>query len=232
MVTSEEIMETDLESSEPEPLRFLRLLEQNDSECLLRIEDATFLRTVLRFDVTPSLDQTNAPAGRLRWCVNPRQWVGQFLLPGGDTVGILPKIGGTQVMRLLCYVHDVTDIFKLRKEEVLFAEFQGALFEPLIVRLAELVEARVKRGLNKEYVSCDENLGVVRGKILIGEHLVRNSGHPERVHCRHHLLTPDTDHNRLIKWTLWKMLQVENVVEDENLYIGLGLLLLPEAIKL
>jgi 5-methylcytosine-specific restriction enzyme subunit McrC len=208
MLTSEIMEQVDAENVDPEAPRFIQLSEQMDTDCVLRREDAAYMKSTLRFDVTLTLDQTNVPIGQLRWCVNPRQWAGQFRLPCGDTIGILPKIGGAQVMRLLCYVHDVTNIFKLQKDEVFYAELHGAIFEPLIVRLSQLVETRVKRGLSKEYVSYDENLGVVRGKILIGEHLSRNSGHPERILCRHHLLTPDTEHNRFIKWTLWKMLQV------------------------
>ncbi len=89
----------------------------------------------------------------------------------------------------------------LRPEEVQY-DTDSFLFEPLVRLFNDLVAARTRRGLVQDYVRHEENLSLIRGKLLFREHIQRNVGYPNRAYCRFFENTVDIPDNQIIRRTL------------------------------
>lgn len=189
---------------------YVRLQEQSGQEVLLSIEDAALLRE-LKFEVTAIYDKVERKepenAGLNSYFVNPKQYVGHFLLPSGTRVVIEPKIDAANVFRMLAYIY-------AREKQDVFLEAEVSyqpdkfLFEPLVDLFNALVANRVRRGLFQDYVTYEENLSVFRGRLIPARHLQQNLARPDRIFCRFSPNTHDVEDNQIIKWTLWFLLRV------------------------
>lgn len=91
-----------------------------------------------------------------------------------------------------------------------------ALFCSVLLRA---LGSLVKKGLYKEYVGHEDELGVIRGKLDFSDSLRRQSLLKARVVCQYDEFSEDVIHNQLIKATLKVLLQVENL--DDNMKVGL-----------
>jgi 5-methylcytosine-specific restriction enzyme subunit McrC len=69
------------------------------------------------------------------------------------------------------------------------------LFGDLLARVDEIV----RRGLYKGYHHSEANLGMIRGKIVFGQHVKRNHIHREMSFCRYLTHTADTLPNQILK---------------------------------
>jgi len=121
-------------------------------------------------------------------------------------VTIQPKVDAAAVFRMLGYVFTDNHRHLLQDAAVQYAS-ESPLFEPLINLFNKLVSARAKRGLVQDYIRRNENFGVFRGALDINKHVQQNLGRDNRVHCRFFEQTVDVLDNRLIKATLWRLLQ-------------------------
>jgi 5-methylcytosine-specific restriction enzyme subunit McrC len=184
------------------------LEEQQWREILLSPEDADLLRS-LNFEVAPSYGSTSATTGEARraYVVNPRQYVGHFLLPSGTTVVIKPKIEAANVFRMLAYVYAREHPEPFRDADVLYASEQ-LLFEPLVELFTALVAKRVRRGLYQSYIEHQDNLPLFRGRLSVHQHLQLNRARPDRVFCRYSQQTHDIEDNQIIRWTIRVLLSV------------------------
>jgi 5-methylcytosine-specific restriction enzyme subunit McrC len=175
----------------------VELVEQSEQEVELSQEDAAFLAQ-LKFIVIPC---SRADEGRYVFTVNPQQWVGHFRLPSARIVKITPKIPSASVLRMLAYAFLRWPEQMLLPEDVQY-DTDSFLFEPLIRLFNDLVAARVRRGLVQDYVRHEENLSLIRGKLLLRDHIHRNVGYPSRAYCRFFENTVDILDNQIIRRTL------------------------------
>jgi 5-methylcytosine-specific restriction enzyme subunit McrC len=175
----------------------VELVEQAEQEVELSQEDAAFL-VQLKFIVIPF---SRADEGQHLFTVNPQQWVGHFRLPSGTIVKIIPKIPSANVLRMLAYAFLRWHEQIFRPEEVQY-DTDSFLFEPLVRLFNDLVAARTRRGLVQDYVRHEENLSLIRGKLLFREHIQRNVGYPNRAYCRFFENTVDIPDNQIIRRTL------------------------------
>jgi 5-methylcytosine-specific restriction enzyme subunit McrC len=190
-------------------LDYVRLQEQAGQEVLLSTEDAALLRE-LKFDVNAIYKKVERKepegAGLNSYFVNPKQYVGHFLLPSGTRVVVEPKIDAANVFRMLAYVY-------AREKQEVFLEAEVSyrpdqfLFEPLVELFNALVANRVRRGLFQDYVTYEENLSVFRGRLIAARHLQQNLARPDRIFCRFSPSTHDVEDNQIVKWTLWFLLR-------------------------
>jgi 5-methylcytosine-specific restriction enzyme subunit McrC len=176
----------------------VELAEQAEREVDLSQTDAEYL-AALKFVVIPCAAQDKE--GQHLFTVNPQQWVGHFRLPSGAVVKIIPKIPSASVLRMLAYAFLRWNDQMMRHEAVEYAT-DSFLFEPLVRLFNDLVAARTRRGLVQDYVRHEENLSLVRGKILFREHIQTNVGYPNRVYCRFFENTVDIPDNQIIRRTL------------------------------
>ena len=79
------------------------------------------------------------------------------------------------------------------------------LFEVFISMYVREAESLVKRGLRSDYVTIEEDLGALKGKLLLREQLTRNATHKERFAVAHDEYMLDRPENKLIKSTLLKL---------------------------
>lgn len=86
------------------------------------------------------------------------------------------------------------------------------LFSSVLVRA---LSSLVKKGLYKEYVAHQDDLGVIRGKIDFSESIRRQSMQRARLVCQYDEFSEDILHNQLIRGTLRLLLQVESL-DDET----------------
>jgi 5-methylcytosine-specific restriction enzyme subunit McrC len=174
----------------------LAFLELGDMRCLER----------LRFQVTlaemSAIDDVEAS---IACFVNPTSCVGHFELPSGRIIIVEPKIEAASVFRMLGYVFTDKHRSMFRSEDVQY-DSERLLFEPLVERFNELVNARTKRGLVQDYIRREDNLSVFRGALNPRDH-VQHLGRENRVHCRFFEQTVDIPDNRFVKATLWHLLQ-------------------------
>jgi len=175
----------------------LKLVEQSEIDVELCHEDAGFLEQ-LKFSVVPC---SLSDKGQGLFRVNPQQWVGHFRLPSETIVTIKPKIPSANVLRMLAYAFLRWHEPVFRPEEVRY-DTDFFLFEPLVWLFNDLVAARARRGLVQDYIRHEENLSLIRGRLLLLEHIGRNVGYPSRAYCRFFENTVDIPDNQIIRRTL------------------------------
>jgi 5-methylcytosine-specific restriction enzyme subunit McrC len=185
------------------------LEEQQWRGVSLSPEDADLLRS-LNFEVAEPYGSTSPVAegdSKKPYVVNPRQYVGHFVLPSGMTIVIKPKIEAANIFRMLAYVYLREHPKPFRDADVLYASDQ-LLFEPLIELFNALVAKRVRRGLYQSYIEHQDNLSVFRGRLAVQRHLQLNLARPDHVFCRYSQQTHDIEDNQIIKWTIRVLLSV------------------------
>lgn len=135
---------------------------------------------------------------------------GGFLLQPNGRVGavladevlvqVLPKISGARVLFLLGYAAN----WGLRPEDV---EMGG---EPdLVAAMAEALARQVDRclrpGLLQGYVTVEEALPLIRGRILVAQQIARRPGLPLPMELRHDEYAVDTTENRILRTALRRL---------------------------
>ncbi|WP_052480963.1 McrC family protein [Gilvimarinus agarilyticus] len=150
------------------------------------------------------------PADAFRWghqCVRWRQFCGVVQL-GGLTLEILPKIHGKESDPGAC--REV--LVKMLRKAGLMKVHRGAgagiqtqkhtLLDIFIQEFCLLVREQVLMGKPRDYQQREENLGVIKGKLLINQQLRQNLNHQERLYCQFDELTDDILLNQAVKFTL------------------------------
>jgi 5-methylcytosine-specific restriction enzyme subunit McrC len=76
------------------------------------------------------------------------------------------------------------------------------LYDTFISMYLREVAELVKRGVRCSYVTREDNLTYMTGKLIVAEHVRRNAAHGERFYVRHDEFLADRPENRLVKSTL------------------------------
>lgn len=79
-----------------------------------------------------------------------------------------------------------------------------------------LQEARqlVKHGIKSSYVNQEDNLTVLKGKLLVNEHIKHNTAHKERFYVGFDEYQVNRPENKLVKSTLLKLQKLTNSAEN------------------
>ena len=173
------------------------------------------------------------------WCTRPgrstvfdwrhnevwtRNYVGVVQVPG-LTLEILPKIdvrGDAADERALAQ-HNL--LFMLSYSGTIpFAERELAglglkkmpLLEALLRLFADRLLETLRRGVDHAYVSREENLPLVKGKILMSQHLRVNAAHQERFRVVFDDFMDDTPLNRILKATSRRLIPMSNNADTQR----------------
>ena len=73
--------------------------------------------------------------------------------------------------------------------------------------LIQGVGKQIKRGLHRDYIPREEELAGVRGQILVGESIKRQTQIRSRLMCAFDEYTPDSLHNRILRCTMLLLLR-------------------------
>ena len=88
------------------------------------------------------------------------------------------------------------------------------LYEIFINMYLQEVRTLVKHGIKSTYLSRVDNLNFYKGKLLVNEHIKRNSAHGERFYVRYDEYQVNRAENRLIKATLLKLQGISGSAEN------------------
>ena len=115
---------------------------------------------------------------------------------GGLSVLIEPKIGIPQLLSLACYA---IGAYRLQEKRLFDFSRHAALPDALALALGAAARRAFSRGLLHGYITEEEALYTVRGRIRFDEQMRRRFGVPLPVEVRYDEFTDDILPNRLVK---------------------------------
>lgn len=150
------------------------------------------------------------PPGAIKWghqSVRFSQYCGVLGL-GDDMIEILPKIyggsGDSEIARkVLLRMLYVARKVKMPQVGSAAIDLQRHhLLDVFILHFCEELFAQLHEGALLRYVDRSANLRVLRGKLILGQHLKLNRVHKERLYCEYDELEEDNVYNQYIKCAL------------------------------
>lgn len=168
--------------------RLIRLREWKPSELALDAEELAELQAV-------QARLTIQPAGG-RYVVTPQSIVGAAST-GRLRVVIEPKLSIDRVFFLLGYAHKV----RFAAQTTTLAGREG-IVDAFVAAFLDALQRALRRGLPMSYVSREETLPTIRGRIRFAEQLRRHYDLPLPIEVGYDDYTIDTEANRLVKAAL------------------------------
>lgn len=142
------------------------------------------------------------PVGDGAWRLLPRGRVGAVHIGGVDVV-VKPKLGIARLLFLLGYAADPgfrpEDVDGLRDDD---------LWPAIAETLCRHAERAVLRGVLQGYVTEEESLPLVRGRIRVADQIARRQGMLLPVEVRYDEYSIDIAENRILRTALRRMLTV------------------------
>ena len=153
--------------------------------------------------------------------IQARNYVGVLQTKSGLTIEILPKIADKNdaerskavfikmLKALKNFPFKSSNLASLKTQNLPLLEIFISMF------LCEL-EALVKKGIKSDYVTLEENLNFLKGKLNINEQIKRNSIHKERFYVGYSEFLSDIKINRIIKTTLKFLYKKSNSSKNQQ----------------
>jgi 5-methylcytosine-specific restriction enzyme subunit McrC len=145
--------------------------------------------------------------------VQVTSFVGIIHAPDGFQIEVLPKvakaIGGGDVQArelLIKMLHCMRGFRHIQTESANLMAVRMPLLEVFIGEFLRVVEHIVKRGLHGDYISRQDNVFALRGKIQLTAHLRQNMCRRDRFFSEFDELSSDRPENRLLHSALKRVL--------------------------
>jgi 5-methylcytosine-specific restriction enzyme subunit McrC len=148
------------------------------------------------------------PIGGGHWRLLPAGRVGAVRADDLD-VQVQPKTGIARLLFLLGYAADPG----FRPEDV-SAVAEPELWPALAESVARQVERALGPGVLQGYVSLDEALPLVRGRVRVADQIARRPGLPLPLEVRYDEYAPDIPENQLIRTALRRLAAVRGLRPD------------------
>lgn len=148
------------------------------------------------------------PIGGGHWRLLPAGRVGAVRAANLD-VQVRPKTGIARLLFLLGYAADPG----FRPEDV-SAVTEPELWPALAESVARQVERALGPGVLQGYVSLDEALPLVRGRVRVADQIARRPGLPLPLEVRYDEYAPDIPENQLIRTALRRLAAVPGLRPD------------------
>jgi 5-methylcytosine-specific restriction enzyme subunit McrC len=137
------------------------------------------------------------------------QFVGVIQL-GGVTLEILPKVErvpqdegvdqqATVRRNLLWFLARAGDVPARERDIASLRTSRAPLLDALIALFAARLWDELLHGVARTYVTCEENLRRLRGRLVIAQQIARNAAHRERFACRYDEFSEDGALNRVLR---------------------------------
>lgn len=135
-----------------------------------------------------------------------QNYVGVLQTKDGTTIEILPKIRevDTHTSKEIL-IKMLKTLKKSPFKHFNMAHLKSAkmpLLEIFITMFLDELSALIKKGIKSDYITKEENLAYLKGKLQIKEQIAKNNIHKERFYVVHDEYLSDRVENRLIKTTL------------------------------
>jgi 5-methylcytosine-specific restriction enzyme subunit McrC len=126
-------------------------------------------------------------------------WVGVVRFEHFE-VRVVPKLvgGNLGILAMLDYASGLDALARLPSVRELAVERDGRLVDLLGLLLAMASERLIRDGLLQDYVTHEDTLTTVRGRLLPVEQLERHYGRIDRLECRYDELETDILENRIV----------------------------------
>lgn len=123
------------------------------------------------------------------------------------TIELLPKTGNADRARgVLAAMLRATNSLSSPPTRNAALQMQRIhLLDQFIVEFCNRVEAALVQGPVSQYVQQEENLGTIRGRLALTQHLRSNLVDRSRLYCRFDERTIDNSHNRALKFVLHRL---------------------------
>ena len=182
----------------PEGVRLLGPLTEWTSEVYHGVALTPEDRAVVEKLSTSADDRLQIEELRRGLRVRTRSWVGVVRLPTVE-IRVVPKVTGDQLglVRLLEYASGLDALIRLSDGATLKAS-GDSLLELVILLFVEASERVLRRGLLSGYVEREDDLPIVRGRILGDRQLLERFGQLDRIICRFDELEHDVVENQLL----------------------------------
>ena len=130
--------------------------------------------------------------------VTARSWVGVVRFSSFE-VRVVPKLAGGDVglVRLIDYASGLDSLGRHPAIRT-FKDGGGNLLDLVALLLAEACERVARAGLRADYREIEDDLPVVRGRLLGDRQVLRRFGRIDRVECRYDEHTTDTPDNQVL----------------------------------
>ncbi len=143
-----------------------------------------------------------------------QNYVGVLQTPSGTQIEILPKIysghgqelGSDQVRNILIRMLGYLANSPFRQSDrALLADVSMPLSEVFVSYFLQQVNKLVKRGIRSDYVVTQNNLGFMKGKLLIADQIRHNLVNQQRFYVEYDEFQVNRPENRLIRSALEKI---------------------------
>lgn len=163
-------------------------------------EEASILFTTYRSQI--QIDVPSLLNGH-RWCLKSLGWIGHLPLTPTFSLSLQPKIKISNVFRMIEVAYGLEKFNFL--DGLYSSKTVQELYEILSLALAKRILLRMRRGIYRTYQTFEDELPFVRGAV---DYLAM-SRRPSRIAlpCNFEEHTADIEENRLIAWTLAKVLR-------------------------
>lgn len=156
-----------------------------------------------------------------------KNYVGVIQVPG-LTVEILPKIDRRTLsseeeekqrsQQNLLYMLSFSRKLPFEERDLTALKLQNLpLLEVLIRLFVNRLMEELRRGVDHAYVSREDNLPCIKGKILMNRHLSLNAAHRERFYVGFDEFLNDTPLNRILKATSRRLISISSDTETQRL---------------
>lgn len=165
-----------------------------------------------------------------RHFLRARGVVGVVAAPGA-TLEILPKIcfGGeaseapgpaashARIRRQLVHMLGVALDLRIEAGEVAALDSQRETLLDLLIRLfADRLADAVRRGMPRAYVTHEDDLPALRGRLDVMRQFTRHAANPSRIACRYDALSGDVALNRIMKATVTRLSAVARSADTQR----------------
>ncbi len=130
----------------------------------------------------------------------PQQFVGTIVLPVHSLI-VQPKIPMLNFFYMLVYSYEIPEFSK----ELFCFDKDQDIYEIIVLKFVQEIEKLVKMGMLKGYLPSEDNLSLIRGRILIGANERLNLVQRQRIFCGFSDYTADILENRILKYALYKL---------------------------
>ena len=143
------------------------------------------------------------------------------------TIEILPKIYGIENKPDACrdaLIHMLKRAQFLRTYRGVQANInqqKHTLLDVFILHFCEELDIQLTQGLLREYIEIEDNLKVIKGRLLIESQLKHNLVQKERLYCRYDEFDKDIPINQIIKYTLQILFRLAHSQRIRKLVNGL-----------
>ncbi|WP_124727180.1 McrC family protein [Staphylospora marina] len=152
------------------------------------------------------------PATEGCWRLTPKGWVGVIPMGKRGGIRISPRFPVQNLFLMLGIACRFGGVCIM--DGRIRADNAEGWVDRLIGWLADRVAERIRRGPVQEFRTEENTLPVVRGKLLTEKWIARP--HPDRIPCRFRVIDADCDDNRLLLWTLHRVLRARLPLQSET----------------